>query len=223
MTTDTHSEVERKVRDHFHDDAYRFDAIYETRKGPVARFIDNWWRGVVQRRLELNVERLQPLAGKRILDVGCGSGRFCIAFANGGAKYVLGIDFAPAMIDIANEIAAKAGVAEACEFRVGTFPEAVAESEGPFDAATANGFFDYVDEPAPIIARMRELTKGKMVMSFPKAVEWRIPLRRLRFWMKGTPLFLYREPDVHRLMDAAGVFDYEIVHLDRDYLVVAEV
>ena len=39
------------------------------------------------------------------------------------------------------------------------------------------GFFDYIEHPVPIIARMRELTRGKMIMSFPKAVEWRVPVR----------------------------------------------
>src|SRR6185436_9292269 len=107
--------VEEKVRDHFDDDASRFDAIYNENKGPLARFIDNYWRGVVQKRLELNVERLRPLAGKKILDVGCGSGRFCIAFALEGASKVVGIDFAQAMIEIADKLANAAGVGDKCE------------------------------------------------------------------------------------------------------------
>ena len=215
--------VEKKVRDHFDDDASRFDAIYDEKKGAVAGFIDNYWRGVVQKRLELNVERLRPLDGKKILDVGCGSGRFCIAFALEGAAKVVGIDFAQAMIEIADELAKKAGVADRCEFVVGSFPDDIDPSEGPFDASTANGFFDYVQDPAPLIARMRELTRGTMIMSFPKAVEWRVPLRRLRFWLKGTPLFLYRETQVRDILAKAGVTDYEMIYLDRDYLVVAKV
>ncbi len=212
-----------KVRDHFHDDAERFDAIYEEKKGPFAAFIDNWWRGVVQKRLELNVERLRPLEGKKILDVGCGSGRFCIAFAKEGAAKVVGIDFAKGMIEIADKLADQAGVGDRCEFVVGSFPEDVDKSDAPFDASTGNGFFDYIEHPVPIIAAMREMTKGKLIMSFPKAVEWRVPLRRVRFLLKGTPLFLYREQQVRDILAQAGVTDYEVIHLDRDYLVVANV
>ncbi len=215
--------VETKVREHFHDDAERFDAIYERRKGPLAAFIDNWWRGIVQKRLELNVEKLRPLASKKILDVGCGSGRFCIAFAEEGAGKVVGIDFAEGMIEIADKLAQDAGVGRRCEFIVGAFPDDIDRSEMPFDACTGNGFFDYVEHPVPIIAAMRELTKGRLIMSFPKAVEWRVPVRRLRFWLKGTPLFLYREQQVRDLLAQAGVTDYEIIHLDRDYLIVANV
>ncbi|HEV3468942.1 MAG TPA: class I SAM-dependent methyltransferase [Pyrinomonadaceae bacterium] len=213
------SQVERKVREHFHADASRFDAIYEERKGPLTRFIDNWWRGVVRKRLEVNLEKLEPLKGKSVLDVGCGSGRFCIAYAERGAARVVGVDFAAAMIEIADRLAAQAGVADRCHFIAGAFPEAVGDET--FDASTANGFFDYVEHPVPLIARMRELTRETMIMSFPKAVEWRVPVRRLRFWLKGTPLFLYREGQVKRILAEAGVKDYEWINLDRDYLVVA--
>ena len=215
--------VEDKVRDHFHDDAERFDAIYGEKKGAVHRFIDNYWRGVVQKRLEINVQKLQPFRGKKILDVGCGSGRFCIAFALNGAKKVIGVDFARAMIEIAEKLATEAGVEKKCEFVIGGFPEAISESEGPFDACTANGFFDYVEEPVPIITRMRELTRGRLIMSFPKAVEWRVPIRRLRFWLKGTPLFLYTEDQVRDILASSGVRNYKFIFLDRDYLVVADV
>ncbi len=215
--------VEEKVRIHFDDDAERFDSIYKTKKSFVAKFIDDYWRGVVQKRLELNVEKLQPLKGKKILDVGCGSGRFCIAFAKQGAGKVVGVDFARLMIDIAEELAKEEGVAEQCEFRVGAFPEIISESDAPFDASTANGFFDYIPEPVPIIAKMRELTKGTMILSFPKAVEWRVPVRRLRFWVKGTPLFLYREEQVKKILADASVTSYEWINLDRDYLIIAEV
>ena len=223
MTNTGTQSVEDKVRDHFHDDAARFDAIYDTNKGAFARFVDNYWRGVVQKRLELNVERLEPLAGKKILDVGCGSGRFCIAFASRGATKVIGIDFASGMIDIANKLAAEAGLSDRVEYICGLFPNDIDTSEAPFDACTGNGFFDYVEKPIPIIARMRELTNGRMIMSFPKKYEWRIPQRKLRFWLKGTPLFLYTESQVRDIMAKAGVTKYEIVFLDRDYLVIADV
>jgi len=191
------SQVEKKVREHFHADAERFDAIYDEEKGLVFRVVDNWWRGVVRKRLELSIEVLEPLKGKRILDVGCGSGRFCIAFAENGAKEVVGIDFAAGMIEIANALAEKSNLTNICKFYEGSFPNDL--PDGKFDGCTANGFFDYIENPIPLIAKMREITTGKLVLSFPKAVEWRVPLRWVRFQIKGTPLFLYRKAQVKKI------------------------
>ena len=223
MARSTTDNVGEKVRIHFDDDAERFDSIYRSKKGFVARFIDDFWRGVVQKRLEINIEKLQPIRGKRILDVGCGSGRFCLAFAKNGASKVVGVDFAKLMIDIAEELAKEQGVSDVCEFRVGAFPDIMDDADGMFDASTANGFFDYIEDPVPIIEKMREYTRGTMILSFPKAVEWRVPIRRVRFWAKGTPLFLYKEKQVKDILTKAGVSKYEWINLGRDYLIVASV
>jgi 2-polyprenyl-3-methyl-5-hydroxy-6-metoxy-1,4-benzoquinol methylase len=211
--------IEQKVRSHFHADACRFDAIYEDQKGALTRWVDTVWRGVVRRRLDLTLELLEPFAGKTVLDVGCGSGRYCIAYAVRGAAHVLGVDFAAAMIELAHKHALTAGVADRCEFRTGRFPEAV--PNGAFDACTAMGFFDYIDDPAPIISRMREMTRSQIIMSFPKSFEWRVPVRRLRFWLNGCPLFLYSEARVKTILAEAGITRYDWIALDRDYIVVA--
>lgn len=211
--------VEQRVRDHFEADATRFDAIYSEKKGPVQRFIDDVWRGVVQRRFNLTLKQLQPFTGKTILDVGCGSGRYCLAFAHEGAKRVVGIDFAVAMIDLAKKYAAEQGVADRCEFIAGAFPDAV--PPGPYDYSTGMGFFDYIADPLPIVRRMKEMTRSRMVMSFPKSREWRVPLRRIRFWMAGCPLYLYSEARVRSLLADAGITRYDWIELDRDYIVIA--
>jgi len=123
------------------------------------------------------------------------------------------------MVELANEHARHAGVSDVCDFRAGMFPDAV--PEGIFDDSSAMGFFDYVSDPVPIVARMRELTRSKMIMSFPKSREWRVPVRRLRFWISGCPLFLYSEAKVREILSGAGVTNYDWLELDRDYLVAA--
>src|SRR4051794_17260254 len=208
--------VERRVQEHFDADAERFDAIYRSDQGLAARFIDNVWRGVVRRRFNLTLEFLEPLDGKTVLDVGCGSGRYCIAFAQRGARHVVGVDMAPAMIDLAVDLAQQFDVGDCCEFRVGSFLSVVQDEE-PFEACTAMGFFDYIERPVPILARMRELTRSTMVMSFPKSREWRVPLRRIRFRLARCPLFLYSEQDVRGMLAEAGITRYEWIALDRDY------
>jgi 2-polyprenyl-3-methyl-5-hydroxy-6-metoxy-1,4-benzoquinol methylase len=211
--------VDEKVAHHFHLDAQRFDAIYDDRKGLIARFIDNVWRAVVRKRLDLTVEKLAPLAGKSVLDVGCGSGRFCFAYAQQGAARVLGVDFAEAMIGLARKYAEELHVADRCEFRVGRFPDAVPEAG--FEASTALGFFDYIEDPVSIVRAMREKTTQTMIMSFPKAIEWRVPVRRVRFLLKRCPLFLYTRKSVESILKDTGIDKYDWINLDRDYFIVA--
>jgi 2-polyprenyl-3-methyl-5-hydroxy-6-metoxy-1,4-benzoquinol methylase len=211
--------VEQRVRRHFHSDARRFDAIYEDEKNRLAQWVDNVWRGVVRKRFDLALEFVEPIAGMRILDVGCGSGRYCVAYAERGAAKVVGVDFAAAMIDLANHHARRAGVADRCDFRAGAFPDQIRDEI--FDASSAMGFFDYVSDPVTVLSRMREMTRSKMIMSFPKSREWRAPARRVRFWISGCPLFLYSEARVREILSAAGVTRYDWIELDRDYLVAA--
>jgi SAM-dependent methyltransferase len=61
-------------------------------------------------------ERLAPVAGERWLDVACGTGRVAELAAAAGAS-VVGIDLAPALVEVARRRAAERGLA--IDYRVG--------------------------------------------------------------------------------------------------------
>lgn len=213
--------ADERVAGHFDADAERFDAIYESDKGPIARFVDNVWRGVVRRRFQLTLERLAPLEGKRILDVGCGSGRYCVAFVLRGADRVTGLDVASAMLELASEHARRAGVADRCEFRLGRFPESEAGSSVTYDYCIAMGYFDYTEKPAQHLTRMRQLTSATIVASFPKSSGLRTLVRRVRFALRRVPLYLYSRDRLEGILAEAGIERFELVELDRDYILFA--
>jgi precorrin-6B methylase 2 len=55
----------------------------------------------------------------RVLDIGCGDGRLVItAVKDYGARSGVGVDIQPELVDLSNETAKKAGVADRCAFRV---------------------------------------------------------------------------------------------------------
>jgi tRNA (mo5U34)-methyltransferase len=68
-------------------------ALHPWRKGPFDLFgihIDTEWRSDWKwKRL---IEAIQPLAGRRVLDIGCGSGYHCWRMLGAGAARVIGID-----------------------------------------------------------------------------------------------------------------------------------
>ena len=69
-------------------------------------------RGIV---LEWVWDRLELAPGCRLLDVTCGPGLYAVELARRGV-YVTGVDFAPAAIEYAEELATREGVAERCRF-----------------------------------------------------------------------------------------------------------
>ncbi|MEW6750973.1 MAG: methyltransferase domain-containing protein [Candidatus Latescibacterota bacterium] len=207
-----------RVRTHFHHAAERFDLIYRQDKPFGDRLVDGLFRGVVQRRLALTLQLCGQVVGKRVLDVGCGSGRYGVELARRGAV-VVGVDFAPAMVDLAERAAREAGVQERCRFVAADFlgwPE-----PGRFDICLATGFFDYQKDPAPFLERMRRLGPGLGIFSFP--IRWRLrtPTRWLRLRLCGCPVYFYGRAQVRALVHSTGWGPPSIHRLSRDYLVEA--
>jgi SAM-dependent methyltransferase len=214
--------VQDIVRDHFNRDAQRFDAIYASDKTFIQRVVDRFRQVVVERfRLICN---LAPIPGPwTALDVGCGSGRYPIAFARNGAARVVGIDVAHAMTSLAAAEAARAGVQDRCEFVTVSFLDF--ESVERFDAVVAMGYFDYLDDPGPHLQKMIAFSRGRVYASFPKRWDVRVPVRMLRFALARGFVRFYSRANVERLLRGTGIpaAQWSIVDFDRDWIVVLRV
>lgn len=210
-----------RIRKHFDDDSARFDAIYTDDKPAHQRFVDTYVRGIVAERLRI-ARVLAPIPGEwTLLDVGCGSGRFDIALVKDGASHALGIDFAPRMIEIAEREAKAAGVADRCTFRVEEFMNF--KPEGRFDIVMAIGYFDYVKDAEAHLKKMLELARVRLFASFPKRMEWRVPMRMARFALSGGFVRFYSRGEIEGAMARLGLAPERAVLIDlgRDYLLIA--
>jgi 2-polyprenyl-3-methyl-5-hydroxy-6-metoxy-1,4-benzoquinol methylase len=78
-------------------------------------------RGNLSRKF-LELLDLDSVKGKRVLDIGCGSGQYAVLLAQKGA-IVTGIDLSPVGIELAQKMAAVNGVADRCTFSVAQFSE----------------------------------------------------------------------------------------------------
>jgi len=207
-----------KVRRYFDGAAERFDAIYRSDKGVGQKLVDGLFRGVIHRRFELTFELLGSPEGKRVLDVGCGSARYGVELARKGAE-VVGLDFAAGMVELAEEAANEAGVADRCHFEQCDF--LTWSDSGHFDICLAIGFFDYIDKPGAFLEQMRALEPQQCVFSFPKRWTLRTLPRWLRLNANGCPVYFYSADQVEHLMRESGWEHVEIHRLSRDFLVHA--
>ncbi|MEW6658559.1 MAG: class I SAM-dependent methyltransferase [Thermodesulfobacteriota bacterium] len=204
-----------RTSEFFESYARDFDAIYGTRNTWLNRLINTLWRRSMKLRYEATLAGCTPIAGKKVLDVGCGPGHYAVALAQRGAGFVLGLDFAPGMLELARARAELSGVADRCRFELAdflTYP--LAET---FDFAVIMGFMDYVREPGAVIAKVLQATREKAFFSFPAAGGFLAWQRRLRY-QRRCELFLYSESDLRKIFSRTGA-RWELQRLARDYFV----
>jgi ubiquinone/menaquinone biosynthesis C-methylase UbiE len=163
----------------------------------------------------------EDFRGKRILDVGCGSGRYSVEFARRGAAQVVGVDFAPAMVRLAEALAKAGGVHQACQFRIGDFCEL--DFQDQFDMSVAIGLFDYVQNPVPILTKMRQVTRGKVIASFPRRWSFKTLPRKLWLTARGCPVYFYSAGHLRKSLQASGLTDVRIERLSGTFLVIASI
>jgi len=104
-------------------------------------------------RLEFIATR-SPVAGQRVLDVGCGGGLLTESLARAGAE-VTGIDLAPGMIEVARLHAAESGLA--IDYRMASAEELARECPGRFAVVTCMEMLEHVPDPAAMVATLATL------------------------------------------------------------------
>jgi SAM-dependent methyltransferase len=208
--------MSRDVRQYFENRSDAWNELYG--QGAERRF-NRFFRKALYDRARLTAEALEPVAGKRLLDVGCGPGVCSVELARQGAS-VVGVDFSESMLELAKERAERAGVAQRCRFVLGDFLEL---SPGEvFDGSFALGVFDYAREPERLLAAMRRVTCGTLAASFPSPTLIRAPLRKLRYRLRGCPVFFYSRKRLERLYAGDGLTRARFVRLSAGWLVLAE-
>ena len=123
-----------------------------------------WWdkNGVQKPLHDINVLRVDyintraPLAGKNVLDVGCGGGILSESMAAMGAV-VTGIDASPAPLAVAKLHLKESGVR--VDYQMATAEMFAAEHSGRFDVVTCLELLEHVPEPASVVSACQRLAK----------------------------------------------------------------
>ncbi|MGZ8254683.1 MAG: bifunctional 2-polyprenyl-6-hydroxyphenol methylase/3-demethylubiquinol 3-O-methyltransferase UbiG [Burkholderiaceae bacterium] len=102
------------------------------------------------------IQRIAPLAGRRVLDVGCGGGVLAEAMARHGAT-VTGIDLAGKPLRVAQLHALESGAQ--VEYREASAEALAAELPASFDVVTCMEMLEHVPDPASVVAACATLVK----------------------------------------------------------------
>jgi 2-polyprenyl-3-methyl-5-hydroxy-6-metoxy-1,4-benzoquinol methylase len=208
-------------RDFWNKEADAFERIYSHEKSRVSTFLDQVFRKDMYQRFVFTITNCAPVEGRSFLDVGCGNGLYSFELANQGAGKVVGLDISPVMIDRCVKSASRLGLNDRVTFIQTDLLEYTNDSQ--FDVSYGIGLFDYISDPLPVLRRMRELTRSKAIMAFPRLWTWRAPIRKMRLTMKGCPVFFYSKARVDSLMKVAGFSRWEVVKVGKLHCVVAHV
>ena len=110
------------------------------------------------------INSLHPLAGQRVLDVGCGGGILAESMARAGAN-VTGIDLAEKSLAVAKLHGLESGVQ--VDYRAVSTEAFALEQPESFDLVCCMEMLEHVPEPASVIAACAQLAKpgGHVVFS----------------------------------------------------------
>jgi cyclopropane fatty-acyl-phospholipid synthase-like methyltransferase len=191
----------RQIAQYWDKIANDFDSIYTGKKNPASRALDRWLRRDMYERFDWVMRQAESQPGQTICDVGCGSGRFVNALARKGAT-VTGLDFAPAMLDLARELVRQEGTAERCDFVLSDVLDW--KTDRKFDLVIAIGFWDYVAEPLDRLKVIRSITKDRFLSAWPRAGTLRASVRAVRLKLAGCPVYFWTRQEVDELLKRAG-------------------
>jgi 2-polyprenyl-6-hydroxyphenyl methylase/3-demethylubiquinone-9 3-methyltransferase len=131
-----------------------------------------WWDPTSEFRPlhEINPLRLEwinaraPLAGKNVIDIGCGGGILAESMARKGAK-VTGIDLSEKALKVADLHSLESGVQ--VRYQLVAAEDMAAQEAGQYDVVTCMEMLEHVPDPASIVHAAATLVKpgGKVFFS----------------------------------------------------------
>lgn len=124
-----------------------------------------WWdpEGEFKPLHQINPLRLDwiaqyvPMAGAKVVDVGCGGGILAESMARRGAQ-VLGVDLSVKPLKVARLHALESGVT-GLEYREVAVEALADERAGQFDAVTCMEMLEHVPDPASVVRACAKLTR----------------------------------------------------------------
>lgn len=158
--------------------------------------------------LRIRLRRVLPVTKGRyesILDAGCGSGVFSLELAKQHPEAkVLGVELEADLVDRANEVARRAGLAN-CRFEQGDVTKL--DYDSAFDLVVSVDNFEHVEDDVSAMRALREALRpgGRLVAHVPGYERrWLLLGRRVNFDVPGHVRPGYRAEELVEKLGRAG-------------------
>ena len=157
-------ELERRIREYFWHYPFRFGDI-DVEADPAH------FRGLEGRHFQ-RYQHFFPavlsqaggsLSGKRVLEIGCNAGFWCIQARLAGADYVQGVDVSEKNAEQARFIRDIIGL-DKLDYRALNATEVSAQVLGEFDVVFFLGLLYHLDKPIEALERLHSVTRGFAVI-----------------------------------------------------------
>lgn len=195
MTDRDSSRGTRLDRDHYGYAHYADDAVAQS--FDVLRFSGPVGRYLLESQERLLVAAMAPAGGRRILDVGSGTGRAAIGLAAAGGD-LLGLDASPAMLRVARARAAEAGVA--LRFLVADAHQLPVADRG-VDAAVSLRVLMHAVDWRQCVAELCRVSHWRVVVDFPALIS----MAAFESVGRRVGQVFGRRVEAYRVMPEAGV------------------
>ena len=206
------------VKVFFDDYASKFYSIYrEEQKNYLTRILDRTLRRSMFKRFQKVAKIIHSSNCKDIVDVGCGPGWHDILLIKSQDIHVTGIDVAPNMIKIANDLSVSKGLENNLKFITADIFNHHFEKK--FDCAFALGVVEYFENPKELILKMKDLSSKRVIFSMPVKNHILTLQRKIRYKIRNCPLWFYSKADIEKMLAEISIKNFKIHNINRDYLV----
>lgn len=213
----------RRAAAYFDRKAELFDSLYSLEAtGAFMRFMNRNFRSDIYERYLMTMNHVKAVKAKSVLDVGIGSGRYAVGYAETGVARVVGVDISSSMLELANEHVQKLDAPQT-KFEFVLSDIDAYQTVDRFDVVVAMGFFDYINEPVPSLKKLRDFCDHSVIASFPSISFYRTPLRKVRYAIKKCPVYFYRVDQIEQLAKEAGYSKCEVTKIKgagMDYVAI---
>ena len=141
------------------------------------------------RMIRAELDPVRDLAGKRVLDIGCGRGGFAtwLAKRQAAPREVVGCDFSPVAVGMAERFAAASGVRNT-RWEVADIQRLEQFADGEFDTVFSCETIEHVPDPPLAVRQLARVLKpgGRLFLTTPNYFST-IGLYRAYCWVRGKP------------------------------------